>query len=137
MAEKIATRAAYGKALVALGDKYPELVVLDADLSGSTMTKDFAAAYPERFFNMGIAECNMAGVAAGLAACGKKPFINSFATVSYTHLVHLAVEVLNALNIDKRCKSAVIILDKAAGDTGNGSLNRHARVHKRQGRAAY
>ena len=79
---KIATRAAYGQALAALGEKYPDLVVLDADLSGSTMTKDFAAKYPDRFFDMGIAEGNMAGVAAGLAACGKKPFINSFAMFS-------------------------------------------------------
>ncbi len=82
MAENIATRAAYGQALVALADQYPELVVLDADLSGSTMTKAFAEAYPDRFFNMGIAEGNMAGVAAGLAASGKKPFINSFAMFS-------------------------------------------------------
>ena len=71
MSENIATRAAYGQALVALAEEYPELVVLDADLSGSTMTASFAKAYPDRFFNMGIAEGNMAGVAAGLAACGK------------------------------------------------------------------
>ena len=82
MAENIATRAAYGEALVALAEEYPELVVLDADLSGSTMTKKFAEKYPDRFFNMGIAEGNMAGVAAGLATCGKKPFINSFAMFS-------------------------------------------------------
>jgi transketolase len=79
---KIATRAAYGEALALLAEEYPELVVLDADLSGSTMTKTFASKYPERFFDMGIAEGNMAGVAAGLAACGKKPFINSFAMFS-------------------------------------------------------
>ena len=79
MAEKIATRAAYGKALVEFADQEPGLVVLDADLSGSTMTKDFGAAHPDRFFDMGIAEANMVGVAAGLAACGKKPFVNSFA----------------------------------------------------------
>ena len=79
MAEKIATRAAYGEALVALAEEYPELVVLDADLSGSTMTKGFAKAHPDRFYNMGIAEANMTGVAAGLAACGKKPFTNTFA----------------------------------------------------------
>ena len=79
MAEKIATRAAYGKALVALAEEYPELVVLDADLASATMTKDFAAAYPERFFDMGIAEANMTGFAAGLGTCGKKPFVNSFA----------------------------------------------------------
>ena len=79
MAEKIATRAAYGKALVEFADQEPNLVVLDADLSGSTMTKDFGAAHPDRFFDMGIAEANMVGVAAGLATCGKKPFVNSFA----------------------------------------------------------
>ena len=79
MSEKIATRAAYGEALVALAEEYPELVVLDADLSGSTMTKGFAKAHPDRFFNIGIAEANMTGIAAGLAACGKKPFTSSFA----------------------------------------------------------
>ena len=79
MAEKIATRAAYGEALAALAEEYPQLVVLDADLSGSTMTKGFAKAHPERFYNMGIAEANMMGVAAGLATCGKMPFANSFA----------------------------------------------------------
>ncbi len=79
MAEKLATRAAYGKALVEFAQSEPDLVVLDADLSGSTMTKDFAKAHPERFFDMGIAEANMVGVAAGLATCGKKPFANSFA----------------------------------------------------------
>lgn len=79
---KIATRAAYGQALADLAEQYPELVVLDADLSGSTMTKTFADRYPDRFFDMGIAEGNMAGVAAGLATCGKKPFMNSFAMFS-------------------------------------------------------
>ena len=77
--EKIATRGAYGEELVALAEQYPELVVLDADLSSATMTKSFAAKYPERFFDMGIAEADMMGFAAGLAACGKKPFANSFA----------------------------------------------------------
>lgn len=79
MAENIATRAAYGEALAALAEDYPELVVLDADLSGSTMSKKFADVYPERFYNIGIAEANMTSIAAGLAACGKKPFIHSFA----------------------------------------------------------
>lgn len=79
MAEKIATRAAYGNALVELAEKYPELVVFDADLAGATMTKGFMKAYPDRFFDMGIAECNMVGVAAGLSTCGKKPFVNTFA----------------------------------------------------------
>lgn len=79
MAEKIATRAAYGNALVELAEKYPELVVFDADLAGATMTAGFMKAYPERFFDMGIAECNMVGVAAGLSTTGKKPFVNTFA----------------------------------------------------------
>lgn len=79
MAEKKATRAAYGEALAELGAKYPEIVALDADLSGSTMSKTFAKAFPDRFFNMGIAEGNMAAVAAGMATCGKKPYISSFA----------------------------------------------------------
>ena len=79
MAGKIATRAAYGEALVELAEKYPELVVFDADLAGATMTKGFAAKDPDRFFDMGIAECNMTGVAAGMAACGFKPFTNTFA----------------------------------------------------------
>ena len=79
MSDKIATRGAFGKAIVALAEQYPELVVLDADLSGATMTKDFAKTYPERFFDMGIAEANMVGVAAGLATCGKKPFAATFA----------------------------------------------------------
>ena len=79
MAEKKATRAVYGEMLVELAEKYPELIVLDADLSSATMTKSFAKAYPDRFLDMGIAEANMIGVAAGLATCGKKPFANSFA----------------------------------------------------------
>ncbi len=79
MAGKIATRNAYGEALAELAEQYPELVVLDADLSGATMTKFFAAAHPERFFDCGIAECNMTGIAAGMAAAGLKPFTNTFA----------------------------------------------------------
>ena len=79
MGENIATRAAYGKALVELAEKYPELVVFDADLAGATMTNGFMKAYPERFFDMGIAEGNMVGVAAGMATCGFKPFVNTFA----------------------------------------------------------
>ena len=79
MAGKIATRNAYGEALVELAEKYPELVVLDADLAGATMTKFFAAAHPERFFDCGIAECNMTGIAAGMATAGLKPFTNTFA----------------------------------------------------------
>jgi transketolase len=79
MADKMATRDAYGKILVKLGAEYPELVVLDADLSGSTKTKDFAKVYPERFFNMGIAEQNLFGTAAGMAVSGKTVCASTFA----------------------------------------------------------
>ena len=79
MAEKIATREAYGKALAALAEKYPDLVCFDADLAGATMTKYFKAACPERFFDMGIAEADMVGVAAGMATMGYVPFVSSFA----------------------------------------------------------
>lgn len=76
---KIATRDAYGQALVELGARNPDVVVLDADLSKSTKTSDFQKAYPERFFNLGIAEQNLLGTAAGFAAAGKIPFASSFA----------------------------------------------------------
>ena len=79
MAGKAATRNAYGEALAELGAKYPQLVVLDADLSGATMTKHFAKAFPERFFDCGIAEANMTDIAAGMSTCGYKPFTNTFA----------------------------------------------------------
>jgi transketolase len=77
--EKIATRDAYGKALVQLGGENKDIVVLDADLSKSTKTADFAKVFPERFFNMGIAEQNLIGFSAGLAAAGKIPFASTFA----------------------------------------------------------
>lgn len=77
--KKIATRESYGNALVELGAKYDNLVVLDADLAAATKTGVFKKAYPERHIDCGIAECNMAGIAAGLAATGKIPFMSSFA----------------------------------------------------------
>lgn len=79
MADKIATRAAYGQALVEIGARNPELIVMDADLSKSTMTHAFSQEYPERFFNMGIAEQNMYGAAAGLAISGKTVCASTFA----------------------------------------------------------
>lgn len=79
MAGSIATRAAYGEALIELAETHPELLVLDADLAQAVTTNKFAEKYPDREFDMGIAECNMTGVAAGLAACGKHPFTNTFA----------------------------------------------------------
>ncbi|ATD54064.1 transketolase family protein [Clostridium chauvoei] len=79
MSKKIATREAYGKALANLANTNKNVVVLDADLSKSTKTADFKAVCSERFFNMGIAEANMMGVAAGLSTCGKIPFVSTFA----------------------------------------------------------
>ncbi len=76
---KKATRESYGEALTELAEKYPELVVLDADLAAATKTGIFKKSYPERFFDCGIAEANMMGVAAGLAASGKIPFASTFA----------------------------------------------------------
>lgn len=77
--KKIATRDSYGNSLVALGAETTDVVVMDADLAGATKTGMFKAAYPERFFDCGIAEQNMAGTAAGMAAMGLVPFISTFA----------------------------------------------------------
>lgn len=79
MADKIATRQAYGEGLVELGKEFENLVVMDADLSGSTKTAMFAKEYPDRFFNMGIAEQNMYGAATGLALSGKIVCASTFA----------------------------------------------------------
>lgn len=76
---KIATRESYGKTITELAAENPDIVVLDADLAAATKTGIFKKAYPDRFFDCGIAEANMMGVAAGLAACGKIPFASSFA----------------------------------------------------------
>lgn len=79
MADKMATRQAYGKTLVEIGKENPNLVVMDADLSKSTMTAEFAKAYPERFFNMGIAEQDLYAAACGLALSGKVVCASTFA----------------------------------------------------------
>ncbi len=75
----MATRDAYGRTLVELGAEYSQIVVLDADLSRSTKTGEFFDTYPERSFNIGIAEANMMGIAAGFATCNKIPFVSTFA----------------------------------------------------------
>ena len=77
--KKIATRDSYGNALCELGEVYPDLVVLDADLAEATRTSVFKKKYPERHIDCGIAESNMMGIAAGLATTGKIPFVSSFA----------------------------------------------------------
>lgn len=77
--EKIATRQSYGETLLKLGKENENIVVLDADLAGATKTNLFAKEYPDRFFDIGIAEANMIGTAAGLATCGKIPYASTFA----------------------------------------------------------
>ena len=77
--KKIATRDSYGNALVELGQEHEDLIVLDADLAAATKTGTFRKAFPERHWDIGIAEANMAGIAAGLSTCGKVPFISSVA----------------------------------------------------------
>ncbi|MBU0709566.1 MAG: transketolase family protein [Candidatus Omnitrophica bacterium] len=79
MAEMLYQRDVYGKALVELGKKNKDIVVFDADLSGSTRTSFFAKEFPERFFNFGVAEQNMMAAATGLASCGKTVFVSTFA----------------------------------------------------------
>ena len=76
---KIATRQSYGEALVELGKENEKVVVLDADLSSATKTNLFAKEFPERFFDMGIAEQNLMGTAAGMSTCGLIPFASTFA----------------------------------------------------------
>ena len=77
--KKVATRESYGNALKELGAENPNVLVLDADLAGATKTGVFKKAYPDRFFDCGIAEGNMVGIAAGLATTGKIPFCSTFA----------------------------------------------------------
>jgi len=77
--KKIATRQSFGEALAEIGKENNNIVVLDSDLSSATKTNIFASQFPERFFNMGIAEQNMIGTATGIATCGKIPFASTFA----------------------------------------------------------
>ena len=77
--KKVATRASYGNALVELGKKYDNVIVLDADLANATQTGIFQKEFPDRHIDCGIAECNMTGIAAGLSTCGKVPFVSTFA----------------------------------------------------------
>ena len=77
--KKVATRQSYGEALVELGAEHDDFVVLDADLAAATQTGKFKAAYPDRFFDAGIAECNLMGIAAGIASTGRVAFASTFA----------------------------------------------------------
>ena len=95
-----AMRDAFGDHLLALGKDHPELVVLDADVSSSTKSAKFGKEYPERFFNTGVAEGNLAGVAAGLATCGYHPVINAFA-------IFLSLKSLDQINEAGRFAAAI------------------------------
>ena len=77
--QSMAMRDAFGETLVDLGKRMPELVVLDCDVATSCKTRAFGDAYPERFFNCGVAEANMVDVAAGMATCGLRPVVSTFA----------------------------------------------------------
>ena len=85
--EPIATRQAYGDALVALGEAHDNVVALDADLSVSTQSAKFGKAYPDRFFNCGAAEANMMSISCGLAATGKVPYASTFAIFATSPLL--------------------------------------------------
>jgi len=106
--QKIATRDAYGEALVELGKRNKNVVVLDADLSDSTRSEKFQKEFPDRFFSMGIAEQNMIGTAAGLSVSGKIPYASTFAIFS-----ERAIELVR--NIISRNKLNVKIAGSHAG----------------------
>ena len=78
MSDMLSTREAYGKAVVELGKANPKVVVLEADISTSTKTDLFAKAFPDRYFNIGVAEQNEMGIAAGMATCGLIPFVRHY-----------------------------------------------------------
>jgi transketolase len=116
--EKYNQRLAYGEALVALGAENPNVVALEADLGKSTMSSMFQAAYPDRYFEMGIAEANMISTAAGLAASGKIPFCSSFAVFAsgrcYDQIRHTVA--IGKLNV-KICGSSSGLSDFGDGRT--------------------
>ena len=88
MADKIATRQAYGEALIELVEKNDKVVVLDADLANATQTCKVAKAHPEKFYNCGIAEANMVDIAAGMSTMGLIPYCSSFAMFAAAHARH-------------------------------------------------
>jgi len=117
-APSVAVRDAWGNTLVALAEQYPELVVLDGDLANSTRADIFAAAVPDRFFEMGIAEQNLLGVAAGMATCGYVPWISTFtAFLTSRALDQIRVVVAQPhLNV-KLCGSYSGLLTSKTGKT--------------------
>lgn len=116
--EKQSLRAAYGKALVELGKENKNIVVLEADLGKSTMSSYFEEAFPERYFEMGIAEQNMASTAAGLALTGKTAFINSFAVFSTGRAFDQIRQTISIAKLNvKICGSSAGLSDYGDGST--------------------
>ena len=96
----VAMREAFGQALVELGPRYPEMVVLDADVATSTRTLLFAQAFPQRFFNFGVAEANLVDIAAGMATCGLRPVVSTFAVfISLKAAEQVQTSILSLIHI--------------------------------------
>jgi len=115
------TREAYGKTLAALGKENPDIVVLDADLSQSTMTRLFAREFPQRFFNCGIAEQNMMSISAGLAASGKIVFASSFAVFATARCFDQL-----RLSIAQPCLNVKVVASHSGITVGEDGFSHHA-----------
>jgi len=111
--DRIAHRTAFGQALVEIADKYPKMVVFDADVCISTQTVGFKKAYPDRFYEMGIAEANMVGAAAGMALCGFTPWVSTFA-------VFLAKRALDQVRVSVAHTNLPVKLNGAYGGLPTG-----------------
>ena len=112
--KKIATRESYGNALAELGAEFDNLVVLDADLAAATKTGIFKKAFPERHIDCGIAECNMMGIAAGLATTGKVPFASSFAMFAAGRAFE---QVRNSIGATHQCNEDIALMRTIPGMT--------------------
>lgn len=121
MTELVSTREAYGKTLVALGKENPDIVVLDADLSQSTMTRLFSQEFPQRFFNCGIAEQNMMGISAGLAASGKVVFASSFAVFATSRCFDQL-----RMSIAQPCLNVKVVATHGGITVGEDGFSHHA-----------
>ena len=114
---KKATRESYGETLKELAEEYKDLVVLDADLAAATKTGIFKKAYPERFFDCGIAEANMMGVAAGLAACGKIPFASTFAMFAAGRAYEIVRNSIGEDGATHQCNEDIALMRTIPGMT--------------------
>ncbi|MBI4294558.1 MAG: transketolase family protein [Chloroflexi bacterium] len=121
MVRELSTRDAYGRTLVELGHEDPNVVVLDADLSKSTMTRFFAKEFPNRFFDCGIAEQNMVGIAAGLAASGKTVFASTFAVFATARCFDQL-----RMSIAQPCRNVKIVATHGGISVGEDGFSHHA-----------